>query len=737
MSTFNKDQELLSGRKNKLKDVKVPLRDQIVKKLFSTVKDLGVGRKVNDAWHLASSNIASILERQQIFLRDLDEHIPASAEQPFGGSSNLHLPMPFIVSKTYHARFMTALLGVDPPFSLKARRADGVDKVPLVEDLLSYTIKNWANYNRGLEEAVDTWVWNWVTTGTGIMKVRWHNEYIRYMDVESIIVPGPPKIVVGEDGSEQLEPTVNVEEREVSVTEPKFKGPMVEWVNLEDFRMMGGNGDPDLADIVMQRSYLTASDLWSGVDQGFFDEDEVKEVIQGGKDNRNHEGYGSIKTQRAVNAGKGNVETEADLDRYEIIEAHLRMDVDGSGINSDIIVWVHLHSGNIIRATYAHRVMPGGERPYAVAHFHKRPGEEFGVGLLEILHPLSVELDAMHNMRIDWGMISNMPYFFYRASSSLDPETMQLEPGMGIPVDNPQTDIFFPQIGNRSAFGAQEEAAIQSYIERLTGISDLSLGVVSGVQGATRTASGVRAILGESNANLDVHLRRINRGWKKILRSLFLIMQNRIDPGFVFRVTGDAGQDLFKEVYPQDLQIDLDFDLSANSSNSNKAVQIETAQQLVQITGNPLNIQLGITGPTEAYNAVKNYLSLIGAKDYSRYIKKPQGYSISLTPEEAFNRVVRGQEVSITPEMDHDGMMAFFQAMIDAQSQIQTLNEEQIGLAINQIKKHAAIKQALEQQAQQMAVQQQMINNQAMAQGGAPQLANPLADANAGALPQQ
>ncbi len=35
----------------------------------------------------------------------------------------------------------------------------------------------------------------------------------------------------------------------------------------------------------------------------------------------------------------------------------------------------------------------------------------------------------MHNMRIDFGMISVMPVGFYKANSSLDPKTITMEPG--------------------------------------------------------------------------------------------------------------------------------------------------------------------------------------------------------------------------------------------------------------------------------------------------------------------
>jgi hypothetical protein len=102
--------------------------------------------------------------------------------------------MPFTVCKTYHARFISALLDIDPPFSVKARREDGTDAIQPIEDLMKFTLFSWANSGEGIDEVVDTWVWNWCTTGTGIVKNRWLVEYEKYIDVERKWVPAPSKM---------------------------------------------------------------------------------------------------------------------------------------------------------------------------------------------------------------------------------------------------------------------------------------------------------------------------------------------------------------------------------------------------------------------------------------------------------------------------------------------------------------------------------------------------------------
>ncbi len=737
MSHFSDDKKTLEGRKNTLKDVEVPLREQIVKKLYSKAKDLKLAEKAVTAWHVESSRMAELLERQQVYLRDLDEFLPANSDGSFAGSSNLHIPMPHIVSKAYVARFMQAIWNVDPPFSIKARREDGLDKVPMIEDLMRYTLYDWANHHNGAEEAVEMWLTNWVNTGTGILKPRWAVEYCSFVDAIKAPEAGVPNFQIDEEGREIAIPTIKHTDKEERKTITKFAGPVLEPVQLEDFIMVGGAGDPNQADVVIHRHYVTGSDLWSAVDQGLFDEEAVEEIIRSGRSRVSSGLNNEIKTQRAEIAGKASIDSEVEADRYEILETYLKADVDDSGITSDIVLWVSRVNGALLRATYLYRMMPTGERPFSVIPFHKRPGQEHGVGLLELLHPLSIELDAMHNIRIDFGMITNNPIFFYRASSSLQPDAIQLEPGMGVPVDNPQTDIYFPQRPNSTGFFGNEEQVIQTYIERLTGISDISLGAMSGSQGAARTATGARALLQESNTNLDLHLRHLNRGWKKILRIVFHMLQQRLDGEFVFRVTGQDGQDVFRKVNSHDLIMDVDFDLSANSANSNKSVQIEMAQQLVQIASNPINLQLGITDAGSVYEAYKMLGQALGMREMSRILKKPQGYAFVPSPEEIFQRVVRGQEIKPDPRMDIEGTLAYFQTMIDAQQKNQFLTEEQIQAAAISMRQFQQLGEAVAQQQAQAANQAQQQVAAQQSQQQAPVGMNPLAGSNPGQLPIQ
>jgi hypothetical protein len=724
---INDKDTVQNGRRGALKDVSAPLRDQIVDKLYNKLVDLGVGIKVSNMWLAGSANRDSWLERQRAYLASWDEHLVNSTDGPSEGSSNLHIPMPFIVCKTMHARFMQAIWQ-DPPFSVKARNEASIERAPTVADTLRYYIMDGANYYKGIEAVVDKWVWDWITVGSAIKKWMWDVTYTRFIDVQTVQEVIGSQFARGPDGNEVEVPIIGPVEKEVPVTKKTFEGPCAKLVDAEDILIIGGDGDPDEADAVLHRDWLTASELWTLSDRGIFKADAVEKILEAGPDRVEGASATDIKQQRAQNAGRAQLDTDQDLDRYEIIEAYLEMPVDESGINSDIIVWVHARSGEICRATYLYRVSPTGERPFAKIDFQLRKGQEFGTGMVELLYPLSKEMDAIHNIRLDFGLVSVMPFGFYRPTGGIDPEKIELEPGVLIPVDNPQTDVYFPNLGNRTVFGFQEEQALQTLIERMTSISDLNLGLMSGGQGATRTATGARALVGEMSANLDVYLRRLNRGWKKSLRYLLHMLQKRIPPGLSYRLTGDDGKDYWRQIRTaDDIAGNFDLEVSPNSASSNQGIQQEKANQILQLTSNPLDIQLGIITPAQRYEALKTWYQAHEVKDFARYIQKPQGYARVFTPAEELNRVLLGVKVPITPEMDHEGYIALWQEFKDNDELLGQFNELQTIEAEKQAMAHAQMLQALEQMAAQQANARQMNMNAAMSQQQTPAGMNPMA----------
>jgi hypothetical protein len=617
--------------------------------------------------------------------------------------------------KAYHARMYAALMGIDPPFTMRARKAAFADQAMLTEELMRYTLKDWCNDHEGVEDDVDRWLWDWVTKGCGILRARWEKRFTRFMDVDVQRIDDV-EMEIDDQGNKYPVTKVREIEKEVVRTEEVFNGPTLRRVSIEDFVIVGGQGDPERADYVMEQMWLTASELYSFADQKVFRSEVVDSVIESGRSYPlGADQTADIKQRQIEHAGFASLNKEHALDRYRVIEAYLKVDVDGSGIASDIVVWVHFESKKILRATYLRRVMPTGQNPFFKIDFHTRQGVEYGVGLIELLYSLGKELDAIHNMKVDIGILSSMPFGFYRpTASSLKEERMPLEPGALIPVDNPQTDVYFPNLGMRTSFGFQEEQALQVQIDRLSSMSDLNYGILAG-QGAARTATGARAVLGESSNNLNIYIQRMNRGWKRALKYVFSMLQYRLPTGFQFRLLGDDGQNYWKEVKSrEEIAGAYDFELEANSANSNKQIQVEQANMIVQMTGNPLDLQLGIVTPLERYEALAYQLKVNGIKDIAKFIKKPQGAVHQFTPLEIADRILAGMDVKLDPTQDLDGFIAMVQEAMDDDQINGQFNQHQLAVLQAKGREAQGLQQAMKQaQAQQAAAQQQQMNTMA------------------------
>lgn len=715
MKAANDDRAIVENRKITFKKEieEESLLEKSPKKLFKMLDEENYGSEVYKMWLQGNGDRNMWLTRQQAFLDEYDEFLDPINEAPAAWAADLHLPVALSIGKTFHARFYAALMGQEPICNVKARKAANEERSQVVQDLMQYTLKSWANDYTGIDAEMDSFVWNWCMRGTAFVKIGWDKKYSKIIDVVKKKVPTIQYVMNPETGEEDVVEVVKEVEVEEEIIQEDCNAPRIKDVAPEDLLVIGGRGDLDQADVVIEQMFMTASDLWTLADQSIFNTEAVKEVIQGGQDQQSGQVNNGIKQQQIEKSGETNLDREYDLDRYQILEAYIKKDVFDSGINSDIVVWVHGQSGKILRATFLHRInKKTKKRPYAKADFYIREGQTYGIGLIELTYSLCKEIDALNNMAMDFGLLSSIPFGYYRASSSMSTESLPIEPGSLIPVDNPQ-DIVFPNLGARQSFSMQHLQFLYSMIERLTGINDLNLGVIGG-QGVTRTASGVNALQSESNANLDIFLRRLNRAVRKIFNYTFAMVQEKMPDGFEFRLLGDNGKDYFRQIKSrEEISGEYDFELEPNSANSNPGVRQQVANAVLQLTGSMLDIQLGIVTPLQRYEALKNYLVSMGVRDYGRFIQKPPQQMRTFTPEELANRILAGIDTQISPEMDLQGFVAYVEQVLGDDQLLGQFNQDQ---AIALVKKSQEAQQMMaaleEQQAQQRNAKQMQINGQ-------------------------
>jgi hypothetical protein len=611
--------------------------------------------------HIMSQVFLEETEREQWLTRLISyrqswqDFVSAGLDPAFEGAHNVHVPATFSSIKAMHSRIFQAVMGIKPAFSLKPRT-----KVPETfkedkEELLNWVIESYANKGDGWEQIIDQDIWNFVGDGTSITKQYWLKDVRKFTDVEEQI---RRPIQLDQDGYPI------VDEKEIEKEELLFDCPILEPVKLEDLYIIGRKAtDIDDADMICHSQQYTKSDLIKMAKLGFFFQEQVDEVIEMEPSINNpspNRMNTAAKQLDDFTTGLNKLGTQAGAKMYNIYETYLRYDIDDDGIDEEIVAWVEDRSKRVLRITYLERVGPGSKRPFVLKKFIPQPGP-YGKGLGEILYGLNNELDYIHNQRLDYGTLQNLPFFFYRAASGLNPISLKLGPGMGVPVDDPQGDINFPRLNGGTSYGFQEEAQVTRYSENASGITQFTLGNIQ-QQGATRTATGTAALVNELNANIDIHIKRYQRGYRKNLIILDLQLQDLLPLGTIIRVVGMDGQDIYKRFENREaIRWQADFDLTANSINSNKAIERETAQMLIQQLANPIALQTGIANQDNLYAAYKNLLQKFEIRDIDAYITKPENSPESpFSAKDEINMIIVGVEPPLVVKDRHQEKLAFF-----------------------------------------------------------------------------
>lgn len=719
------------------KDNAFSLRYRIPKKLQNIEK-----KKLKDLSTWISRQIRDIEQERKDFMDKLvryrstwlDFVSAGMQDKAWDGAHDVHIPIVFEKIKAMHARIYQAVLGMDPIFALKPRSIVAEKQRYEKEQLLHYVVKDYANEGSGWEQVIDMDIWNFVSDGTSITKHSWLRDVRKSVNVTEEQIGYKNGKILTQEVEEETEEIV-------------FDGPVFSTVSLDNFYITGTNVDnADKADLVAEKCQFTRSDLVKLTKLGFFMEDAAQKVLAKEPNNRNmhtNVNEAMLKDQQQVLAGMDY--QDAGIRTYDVYETYCRYDIDDDGIDEELVVWQEKSSNLIIRITFLDRVGPGGRRPFVIKRFIDRPGSPYGIGMGEMMYGINNGLDYITNQRLDYGTLQNLPFGFYRAASGINPKKIQLKPGTLYPTDDPQTDVSFPRLNGGTAYGFQEEAQFSKYGDRLSGISEFSQGVMNG-QGATRTATGTAALVNELNANLDIHIKRYQRGFKTNLSILDKQVTELFPLHELIRILGTDGKTIIKNLGNREpLRFNADFELTANSVNSNKAVQRETAGMFMQALQNPLALQGGIVSPLNLYNVYKDYLQAHEKRDIDAYITRPEESPNSpYTAKDELTMILGGVKPPVFMRDRHAEKLAFFDEF-EASEELGLFDSEQLAMYRSVKQEHMKFMDAIQSQtitpsagggpiAPQLAAQ---IAASSGAPNGVPQQMGDLTAGQGSGIPQQ
>ena len=401
-------------------------------------------------------------------------------------------------------------------------------------------------------------------------------------------------------------------------------------------------------------------------EEGFKKIEETKSPVGGGSDTE------APKEQKDEMEGVSPSSPEDRNDR-ETREWYGRLDVDGDGLEEDVILWLAPDAKVCMGARYLTEVYPGLpiRRPINHGSFIPVPNTVYGISLPEIVEAIQDMMQIVMDQHIDWGTLTNMPFFTYRQASGIPRDDIHIEPGSGIPLDDPEHDFKIPQFPQRdSSFTINTMTILQQFSERLSMFSDASYGrVPQGKASAFRTTGTTMALLSQGDVRAEQVLRRLFC----VLAGAFSMM-HRLNRRYLpdkkeFRALGvpEASEDLYPEMGAEDLDAEMDFEFKATLLNTNKQLVAATLKENAALLVAPLAIQLGIVTPEHIYNLLRDIL-LNSDMDPDRYLGKPADYinKPRLMATEVLSAILEGNlpdAYPMEPPLDHlEAFMALIQA---------------------------------------------------------------------------
>lgn len=321
----------------------------------------------------------------------------------------------------------------------------------------------------------------------------------------------------------------------------------------------------------------------------------------------------------------------------------------------------------------------------------------------------SIEDEATSNSRLFTaaGELSVWPIVFYKPGGGMSPKTMRLEPGMMIPTEDP-AGVNVIRITPNLEYAMEKQQDTLAMGERVTGITDQSLGRAMDRPNAPRTATGQLALIEEGNVRAYLDSTVLREDMEQIIADFWYLdcdLAPKTEPGIWFRVTessakGTAGFDVSKGgayMTPQEFGGRYDFRLKfATSAWSREAQAQKTLSFLPIAMQNPLVMN----NPRAMWMLLNRAAKALGIQDFDGIIPEPPDLDQPISPDLEWTKMLEGDDEVHPNPQDHDDLHLMKHAKQLAESRRDPNPDVQ---AQNLLVRH--IIETREQKASKMAIQ--------------------------------
>lgn len=464
---------------------------------------------------------------------------------PWPGASNLHIPITQIVVDTITSTIANSILGNSPIVTVRPYPELGVDTEEAARKLecfLNYAVREEI---RGFRQVFTQWVRQAVLYGTAILKVVWSAE-TRNIKVRDFL-----------EGGKKL------------ITVKTYDAPRLCVVDLENFIIPSFARDIQDAPFVAERIFVPLQVLKQREKEGFYSGiDELVTMMYQPSE---------VERQGADELGVRYPQLIEGVDIYDYWGGY---DLDGDGYEEEYHIVMAADQPKILRIEeppYYH-----GKRPYVRYNFLREPNQFYGIGIGQMIQHLQEEINAIHNQRMDNVNLIINKVFKYRPNEYFeDPDDIIFAPGSKIPV-NEMDDIMPLVTGDVPVSSYNEEQIVRDYIERLTGVTDFSLGRIPSTARRTPATLGI-AVIAEGNKKLQERLILLQESLEEVLDMVQWLYYQFIPQEKVFKAPGAS---VLMTITPEDLRHQYRFDITGADVTTSKEIRFQQSLQMYALLSN-------------------------------------------------------------------------------------------------------------------------------------------------------
>jgi len=272
-----------------------------------------------------------------------------------------------------------------------------------------------------------------------------------------------------------------------------------------------------------------------------------------------------------------------------------------------------------------------------------------------------LEDDATANSRLfsAAGELSVWPIIFFKPGGGFNQKTFKLEPGMAIPTEDPAS-VNVVKIMPNLEYATARQQDIFATAERVTGITDQSMGRAIDRPNAPRTATGQLALIEEGNIRAYLDSTILREDMEQIITDIWDLdcdLAPRTEPGIFFRVTEQQANGLFDVKSGGSFMTAKEFggryDFRLKFATSVYARQAKK-QELLAFYGICMQNPLIAQNPKALWTLLNRLAIEFGITDFDTLVPPPPDLDAPQTPDQEWNRMLEGESDVVPNPMDND-----------------------------------------------------------------------------------